>query len=73
MNKVSGGDGIPAKLFQILKNNVKVLQLNMTANLENSAMFTGQEKVSFFSSLKKGIAKNVQTTTQLHAFHMVAN
>ena len=25
MNKASGGDGIPDKLFQILKNNVKVL------------------------------------------------
>ena len=24
-NKVSGGDGIPAELFQILKDNVKVL------------------------------------------------
>ena len=25
MNKASGGDGIPIELFQILKNNVKVL------------------------------------------------
>ena len=25
MNKASGGDGIPAELFQILEDNVKVL------------------------------------------------
>ena len=38
-NKPSGGDGIPVELFQILKDNaVKVLALNMPANLENSAV-----------------------------------
>ena len=53
MNKASGGDGIPVELFQILKDNaVKVL--NMSANLENSAMATGLEKVSFHSSLEEG-------------------
>ena len=36
MNKASGGDGIPVELFWILKNDaVKVLALNMPANLEN--------------------------------------
>ena len=45
-NKASGGDGIPVELFQILKNDaVKVL--NMPTNLENSAVATGMEKVSF--------------------------
>ena len=34
MNKVSGGDGIPVELFQILKDDAA---LNMPANLENSA------------------------------------
>ena len=40
MNKASGGDGIPAELFQILKDDaVKVLHsLNMPANLENSVV-----------------------------------
>ena len=51
MNKVSGGDGIPVEMFQILKDDaVKVLQLNMPANLENSAGATGLEKVSFYSN-----------------------
>ena len=55
MNKASGGDGIPAELFQILKDDaVKVLSaLNMPANLEDSAVATGKEKVSFPSNPKE--------------------
>ena len=54
MNKASGGDGIPVELLQILKDDaVKVLQLNMPANLENSAVATGLEKVSFHSNPKE--------------------
>ena len=52
MNKASGGDRIPAELFQILKDDaVKVL--NMPANLENSAVATRLEKVSFHPSPKE--------------------
>ena len=47
-NKASGDDGIPAELLQILKEDaLEVLLVNMPANLENSAVATGQEKVSF--------------------------
>ena len=48
-NKVSRGDGIPVELFQILKDDA----LNMPANLENSAVATGLEKVSFHSNPKE--------------------
>ena len=52
-NKASGSDGIPVKLFQILKDDaVKVLHSFMLANLENSAVATGLEKVSFHSNPK---------------------
>ena len=34
-NKASGGDGIPAELFQILKDDAVSAELNMPANLEN--------------------------------------
>ena len=55
MNKASGGDGIPGELFQILKNDaVKVLHFNMPANLENSAVAKGLEKVSFHSNHEEG-------------------
>ena len=53
-NKASGGDGIPVELFQILKDDaVESAPLNMPANLKNSAVATGLEKVSFHSTLKK--------------------
>ena len=53
MNKASGGDGIPVELFQILKDGaVKVLH-SMSAYLENSAVATGLEKVSFHSNPKE--------------------
>ena len=53
-NKASGGDGIPVELFQILKDDaVKALLLNMPANLGNSAVATGLEKVSFHSNPKE--------------------
>ena len=54
MNKASGGDGIPVELFQILKNDaVKVLHSICQKNLENSAVATGLEKVSFHSNPKE--------------------
>ena len=46
--------------------------LNMPANLEDSAVATRLEKVSFHSSpKKKAMPKNAQTTAQLHSFHML--
>ena len=58
MNKASGDDGIPAELFQTLKRwRCESAALNMPANLENSAVATGLEKVSFHSNPKEGNAK----------------
>ena len=72
-NKASEGDGILAMLFQILKDAaVKLLAFNMPANLENSAVATGLEKVFSFQSQRRAMLKNVQTTTQLHLFQMLA-
>ena len=42
----------------------------MPANLENWAVATGLEKVSFHSNPKKGQCQRMLTTTQLHSFHM---
>ena len=54
MNKASGGDGIPVELFQILKDDaVPSAALNMPAHLENSAVATELEKVSFHSNPKE--------------------
>ena len=51
-NKVTRSDGIPVELFQIL-NSCESAALNMPANLENSAVATGLEKVSFHSNAKE--------------------
>ena len=48
--KASGSDGIPVELFQILEDDAA---LNMPANLENSAVATGLEKVTFHSNSKE--------------------
>ena len=55
MNKVSGGDGIPAELFQILKHDsVKVLHSVCQQIWKTSADVTGLEKVIFHSNPKEG-------------------
>ena len=54
MNKASGGDGIPAELFQILKDDaVEVLHSVCQQIWKNSAMATGLEQVSFHSNPKE--------------------
>ena len=72
MNKTSGGDGIPAELFQILDDSVEVLHLLMPANLENSRTKkdhrTGKGQFSL-QSQRKVMPKNTQTTPQLHSSH----
>ena len=49
-NKASGGDEIPVELFQILKDDAA---LNLPANMKNSEVTTGLEKVSFHSNSKE--------------------
>ena len=61
MNKASGGEGIPADLFQILKDDaVKVLQ-----SIHQKGQFS-------FQSQRRAAPTNAQTTTQLHSFHTLA-
>ena len=73
MNKASGGDGIIAELFQILKDDaVKVLHSNASKSgkLSNGHR-TGKGQFSF-QSQRKAITKNPQTTAQLHSSHTLA-
>jgi len=54
MNKTSGGDGIPVELFPNPERwCCESAALNMPANLENSAVATGLEKVSFHFNPKE--------------------
>ena len=67
MNKASGGDGIPAELFQILKDDaVKVLHSIVSIFGElSSGHRTGNCQFSF-QSQRRAMPKNVQTTIQFH-------
>ena len=71
--KVSGGDGIPVELFQILKDDaVKVLH-SICQQIWKTQQWPQDWKRSVFLPIpKKGNPKNAQTTTQLHSFHMLA-
>ena len=54
MNKTSGGDGIPGKLFQVLKDDaVKVLH-SICQQIWKTAVATGLKKVGFYSKPKEG-------------------
>ena len=66
-NKNSGGDGIPAELFQILKDDaVKVLH-SVWQQIWKTQQWPQDWKSSvFIPMLNKGNAKNVQTIAQLH-------
>ena len=73
MNKVSGGDGIPVELFEILKNDaVKVLH-SICQQIWKTQQWPQDWKRFSFQSQRKAIPKNVQTITQLHSPHMLAN
>ena len=52
-NKASGGDGIPAELFQILKDAGKVLHSIWQQIGKTLAVSTGLEKVNFHSNPKE--------------------
>ena len=73
MNKASGGDRIPADLFQILKDDaVKVLH-SICQQIWKTQQWPQDWKMSFsFQSHKKEMPKNAQTTAQLHSSHTLA-
>ena len=72
MNKASGGDGIPAELFQILKDDaVKVLH-SICQQIWKPQQWPQDWKRSVFIPIpKKDNAKECSTTTQLHSSHML--
>ena len=69
--KASGGDGIPAELFQILKNGAVKVLYSRFGKL-SSGHRTGKGQFSF-QSLRKAMPMNVKTAIQLHSSHMLAN
>ena len=71
-NKSRGGDGIPAELFQILKDDaVKVLQ-SLCQQIWKAQQGHRPGKVQFSSQIQRVVLKDVQTTRQLCSFHMLS-
>ena len=73
MNKASGGDGISAELFQILKDDaVKVLH-SICQQIWKAQQWPQTRKGQFSSqSQRKAMPKNAQTLAQLHSSHTLA-
>ena len=73
-NKVSGGDGIPVELFHILKDDAVKVLTSIYQQIWGTQQWPQDWRRSvFIPILKKGNAKNVQTTAQLHSFHKLAS
>ena len=70
-NKASGGDGIPAKLFQILKDLIVLkccTQYASKLGKLSSGHRTGKGQF-LFQSQRRVMPKNVQNIIQLHSSH----
>ena len=73
MNKASGGDGIPAELFQILQDDaIKMLHSNVSKSGKLSSGHRTEKGQFSFQTQRKAMPENVQTTAQLHSSHMLA-
>ena len=72
-NKASGGDRIPAQLFQILKDDAVKCCTQYASKFAklSSGHRTGKGQLSF-QSQRKAMPKNAQTTAQLYSSHRLA-
>ena len=65
--KTSGGDGISVELFQILKDDTLKVLHSIFLQMWKTQQWPWDWKTSVFIPIpKKAMAKNAQTTTQLH-------
>ena len=65
MNKASGGEGIPAELFQILKDDAAKVLHSIRQQIWKTQQWPQDWKRSVFIPMPK----NAQTTAQLHSSH----
>ena len=68
-NKASGGDGVPAELFQILKDDAVKVLLSICQQICKTQI---QKRSLFIPISRKAMPKNVPTTIQLCSFHKLA-
>ena len=66
-NKAGGGDGIPAGLFQILKDDAVKVLYSVSHQIWKTQQWPKDWKMFLLQSQRKAMPKNIQTTTQLHS------
>ena len=73
MNKASGGDGILAELFQVLRDDaVKVLH-SISPHIWKTQQWPQDWKRPIVTpTQRREMPKNIQTMTEFHSFHMLA-
>ena len=72
MNKASGGDGIPAELFQILNDAAAKVQHSIHQQTWKAQQRPQDWKRSVFILIPKAMPENVQIPVQLYSFHLLA-
>ena len=73
MNKASGGDGVPAELFKILKDDAIKCCTEHVSKFGKLSSGCGTGKGQFsFQSQRKAMPKSGHTTAQLHSSHTLA-
>ena len=71
--QASGHDGIPAELFQILKDDAVKVPHSICQQIWKTQQWPQDWKGQFsFPSQRKAMSKNAPTTTQLYSSHMLA-
>ena len=68
-NKASGGDRIPAELFQILEDDAVNVLHSICQQIWKPQQWPQDWKGSVFIPIPKAMPQNAQTTTQLHSSH----
>ena len=72
-NKTSGGDGILARLFKIIKDDAFRVLHSVCQQFGKLSSGHKIRKGQFsFQFQRREMTKNVQTTVQLHSFHRLA-
>ena len=66
-NKATGGEGIPVKLFQILKDDAMKMLHSICQQIWKTQPWPQDWKRSVFIPIPKAMPKNVQTTAQLYS------
>jgi len=71
-HKASRGDGIPAELFQILKEMLLKCLHSICQQIWKTQWPQNEKGQFSFQSPKRAMPKNVQIAAQLHSFHMLS-